>query len=220
MPNDVRSKKNIGTEHAYIGMPERQKTSQGREGETMSSHIEYEINKELGECYLFMGDYERAEDYYKKAASNTDSHSDPYLGLATIAMQRSDYPTAMLLYQKATSIQANDKSLTGMGLIEMEAGLHDDAFEHFREALMLNPGNLIAVNGLMREGYQLRRLGEVVGFMKKFLDMMPEKDGVRFSLAGCLIMLDRKAEARAELELIIKNSPDFTEAHELYALAS
>lgn len=27
----------------------------------MSSHLDYEINKELGECYLFMGDLEKAE---------------------------------------------------------------------------------------------------------------------------------------------------------------
>ena len=186
----------------------------------MSSHIEYEINKELGECYLFMGDYDRAEDYYKKAAANTDSSPDAYLGLATIAMQRSDYPAATALYKKANAVQANDKSLTGMGLIEMETGLHNDAFDHFCQALTINPGNLIAVNGLMREGYHLKRLDEVIGFMQKFLDLMPEKDGVRFSLAGCLIMLDRKAEARLELEYIIKNSPDFAEAHELYALAS
>ena len=26
----------------------------------MSSHLDYEINKELGECYLFMGDLDKA----------------------------------------------------------------------------------------------------------------------------------------------------------------
>jgi tetratricopeptide (TPR) repeat protein len=190
------------------------------EGKKMSTHIEYEINKELGECYLFMGDYDKAEEYYKKAAVNTDVHPEPYLGLATIAMQRSDYDAAMTLYKKALAVLENDKALTGIGLIEMETGKHEDAFAHFRRALELNPGNLIAVNGLLREGYNLKRLDEVVDFMKRFLDVVPEKDGVRFSLAGCLIMLDRKAEARAELEQILRNSPDFAEAQELYALAS
>jgi tetratricopeptide (TPR) repeat protein len=190
------------------------------EGRQMSTHIEYEINKELGECYLFMGDFDKAENYYKKAAANTRAHPEPYLGLATIAMQRLDYDSAMTLYKKATDIQPTDKSLTGMGLIEMETGKHTEAFEHFSQALELNPANLIAVNGLMREGYQLERLPEVVGFMKKFLDIVPEKDGVRFSLAACLIMLDRKHEARTELEHIMKNSPGFAEAQELYALAS
>ena len=35
----------------------------------MSNHLDYEINKELGECYLFMGELDKAEDYYTKAAA-------------------------------------------------------------------------------------------------------------------------------------------------------
>ena len=33
----------------------------------MSNHLDYEINKELGECYLFMGDLEKAEEYLSQA---------------------------------------------------------------------------------------------------------------------------------------------------------
>lgn len=54
----------------------------------MSSHLDYEINKELGECYLFMGELDKAENYYHKAAGSNGVHADPYLGLATIAVQR------------------------------------------------------------------------------------------------------------------------------------
>ena len=54
------------------------------------SHLDYEINKELGECYLFMGDLDKAEEYYRKAASSNGVHPDPYLGLATIAVQRGE----------------------------------------------------------------------------------------------------------------------------------
>ena len=35
----------------------------------MDNQLDYEINKELGECYLFMGDFDKAEEYYRKAAS-------------------------------------------------------------------------------------------------------------------------------------------------------
>ena len=43
----------------------------------MSSHLDYEINKELGECYLFMGELDKAEDYYTKAAANSEEQADP-----------------------------------------------------------------------------------------------------------------------------------------------
>ena len=54
----------------------------------MSQHLDYEINKELGECYLFMGDLDKAENYYRKAANSAGEYADSYLGLATIAVQR------------------------------------------------------------------------------------------------------------------------------------
>lgn len=52
----------------------------------MSGHMDYEINKELGECYLFMGELDKAEEYYKKAVGSNGIHPDPYLGLATVAV--------------------------------------------------------------------------------------------------------------------------------------
>ena len=33
----------------------------------MSNQLDYEINKELGECYLFMGDFDKAEECFKKS---------------------------------------------------------------------------------------------------------------------------------------------------------
>ena len=61
----------------------------------MSGQLDYEINKELGECYLFMGDLDKAEEYYGKAVTSNGIHADPYLGLATIAVQRGDLDKAM-----------------------------------------------------------------------------------------------------------------------------
>ena len=45
----------------------------------MSNHLDYEINKELGECYLFMGELDKAEDYYTRAAASGEDQSDPYM---------------------------------------------------------------------------------------------------------------------------------------------
>ena len=61
----------------------------------MSSHLDYEINKELGECYLFMGDLDKAEEYYRKAMASNGVHADPYLGLATVAIQRGNIDDAL-----------------------------------------------------------------------------------------------------------------------------
>jgi len=133
----------------------------------MSSHLDYEINKELGECYLFMGDFDKAEEYYKKAASSNGTHPDPYMGLATIAVQRGDLETALILYKKAAGIERSDKAIAGMGLVEMESGDNACAFDHFFQALSINPENMVAIFGIVRTGHAMDRLDEVIAFVRQ-----------------------------------------------------
>ncbi|AAS94801.1 tetratricopeptide repeat protein [Nitratidesulfovibrio vulgaris] len=182
----------------------------------MSSHLDYEINKELGECYLFMGDLEKAEDYYRKAAASNGVHPDPYLGLATIAVQRGALSDALVLYRKAADIEAGDKALAGMGLVEMEQGDAEAAYGHLAAALALNPENLVAMNCIVRLGYHFGRVADVVPYLENYLSLVPGKDTVRTTLAGCLITLGRPEEARAHLEQVLASDPANPEARSLY----
>lgn len=182
------------------------------------SHLDYEINKELGECYLFMGELDKAEDYYKKAASSNGIHPDPYLGLATIAVQRGELENALTLYVKAHGIDANDKTFAGIGLVKMEQGLKEEAFDLFIEALAKNPENMVALLSVIRLGHELERLPQIVPALESYLSINPGKSEVRYSLAGCMVCLDRKEEARAQLEQIASTDPGFAPARELLAL--
>ena len=182
----------------------------------MSSHLDYEINKELGECYLFMGDFDKAEGYYRKAAASNGVHPDPYLGLATIAVQRGQLEAAFELYAKAVSIEENDKALAGLGLVKMELGEHAEAFDYFERALGFNPENAVALNCLVREGYHLNQLERVVPCLEASLAVNPDKEEIRTSLAGCLVSLGREGEARKHLESILAINPASVNARELY----
>ncbi len=183
----------------------------------MSDHLDYEINRELGECYLFMGELDKAEEYYRKAAASNGVHPDPYLGLATIAMQRGMFDEAHVLYEKAAGIEPNDKALTGMGLVELEQGSHETAFGHFTQALEVNPANIIAAHGLVQLGYVLERIDTVIPKLQAFLELEPEKHAVRVSLVGCYISMGRKDEATVELEDLLRRDPANTAAQELYS---
>ncbi len=179
------------------------------------SHLDYEINKELGECYLFMGELDKAEDYYKKAAGSNGVHPDPYIGLATIAIQRGEYDSAMTLYEKAHSVEVTDKSFAGMGLIQMETSKQIDAFASFSEALTINPSNMVALFGIIRIGHESEMVAEAVPFLERFLEIEPEKHEVRYSLAGCFICMDMKDEAVQQLEMILEMDPANAAAKEL-----
>ncbi|MDQ7835688.1 MAG: tetratricopeptide repeat protein [Humidesulfovibrio sp.] len=179
------------------------------------SHLDYEINKELGECYLFMGELDKAEGYYQKAASSNGIHPDPYLGLATIAVQRGDLDNALALYSKAHGIGATDKTFAGIGLVKMELGAKAEAFDLFIEAVSRNPENMVALLSIIRLGHELDALEKVVPHLENYLSIDPDKSEVRYSLAGCMVCLDRKDEAQAQLELIVEKDPAFAPAREL-----
>ncbi|GFK93744.1 TPR repeat-containing protein YrrB [Fundidesulfovibrio magnetotacticus] len=181
----------------------------------MSGHLDYEINKELGECYLFMGDLDKAEEYYRKAMNSNGIHPDPYMGLATIAVHRGDLDAAFGFYRKAANVEATDKSLSGMALIEMERGEHEAAFGHFAQALDHNPENMVALYSLIRLGHAMDRVDEVVPHLEDCLAVDPLKHDIRYSLAGCLITAGRPEEAREHLERILQQEPSYARAVEL-----
>ena len=166
----------------------------------MSNQLDYEINKELGECYLFMGDFDKAEEYYRKAASSNSQSAAPFLGLATVAVQRSDL----------------DKALCGIGLVYMEQGEHQLAFDHFALALKKSRENIVALNCLVRESYQLGCVENALPYLEDTLKAGVEAEAVRVTLAGCLIYLGRADEARQHLEAVLGANPTNINAKELF----
>jgi tetratricopeptide (TPR) repeat protein len=180
------------------------------------NHVDYEINKELGECYLFMGEYEKAREYYTKAIENNNGMSDPYMGLAAIAVQDGKLDDAHTFYSKAQSLNPGEKPLAGMGMIEVEQGRYDEAFEHFRASLGYNAGNMMVVNSILQLAYVLNRLDEVLPLLEGALEG-GDSEAVRYALAACLITLGRDEEAKRHLEILLGEYPSNDSAKQLYA---
>ena len=182
----------------------------------MSKHIDYEINRELGECYLFMGEFDKAAEYYQKAVECGTGRAEPFMGLAAIFIQKGQLESARKSYMNAIEMAATDKAYAGLGLVEMENSEHDAAFGHFGDSLRLAPGNMIAMNAMLQLGYKLNRVEEVLPYLEASLEE-EDNDTVRFTLAGCLSHLGRNDEARTHLEILLSKDPANSNAQELYA---
>ena len=183
---------------------------------TMEKTIDYEINNEMGECYLFMGDYDKAADCYRKAASAPDCGAAPYMGLATIAIQNGEYDNALTLYKKALAKENNAKAHCGIGLVQMQLGHNEEAFDSFAETLKKLPSNMVALNCLVRTGYQLQRVEELLPYLEAALDSTEQTEAVRVALAGCFMYLGRNDEARRHLEIVLGSNPENVGAKEMF----
>lgn len=182
----------------------------------MSKHIDYEINRELGECYLFMGEYDKAADYYRKAAECGTGNPEPYMGLAAISIQHGDLEGARGSYQAAIELSPTDKAYAGLGLVAMEQNASNDAFDYFGKALELNINNMIAMNAMLQLAYQVGRVEEMLPHLTAALTEA-DNDTIRFTVAGCLSYLGRNEEAREHLEILLGKDPANSNAQELYA---
>lgn len=180
------------------------------------NQVDYEINKELGECYLFMGEYEKARDYYTRAIESNSGMSEPYMGLAAIAVNGGELENAYQFYKKANQISTGEKPLTGVGMIAMELGRHEEAFECFRAVLDHNPGNMMAVNSLLQLAYVLNRLEEAVPCLEAALEC-GDTEAVRYALAATHLSLGNEEDARVHLELLLGTNPSNDSAKQLYA---
>ena len=180
------------------------------------NQLDYEINKELGECYLFMGDYDKAEDYYRKAASCNSKNAAPFMGLATVAVQRAEFDKALVLYHKAAEVEESDKALCGIGLVHMERGEHEEAYDYFTRALNRTASNIVALNCMVRESYHLHKVEETLPYLENALKESDEKEEIRVTLAGCMIYLGRNREARELLENVLCDNPANGNARELF----
>lgn len=98
----------------------------------------------------------------------------------------------------------------------MEQGRHEEAFGHFARALDKSAENIVALNCLVRESYQVGCVEKVLPYLTAALETGVETEAVRVTLAGCLIYLGRSDEAREHLESVLGANPANSNAKELF----
>ncbi|MBN1350633.1 tetratricopeptide repeat protein [candidate division KSB1 bacterium] len=106
----------------------------------------------LGEIYLFMGDYDNAEDCFEQALETNDKFTASWHHLAQIYCDKGDYKKALAFYER--SLETNPVSLnlfithSRRALLNWRLGNYQQAIDSYSKALEIHKANFAVLSSM------------------------------------------------------------------------
>ncbi|KAB1257360.1 Bardet-Biedl syndrome 4 protein [Camelus dromedarius] len=102
---------------------------------------DWEICHNLGVCYIYLKQFNKAQDQLHNAL-HLNRHDLTYIMLGKIHLLEGDLDKAIEIYKKAVEFSPeNTELLTTLGLLYLQLGIYQKAFEHLGNALTYDPTN-------------------------------------------------------------------------------
>ncbi|KAK7068109.1 Bardet-Biedl syndrome 4 protein, partial [Halocaridina rubra] len=115
------------------------------QAENKSDKADWEIHHNLGVCYLHVKDFESAREQLIFALEQ-NKHHQTFSMLAKLYLLENDVPSAINTYRAAIEYFPENSDLhTTLGLLYMQSGKHQQAFEHLGTTLTYEPSNTRAI---------------------------------------------------------------------------
>jgi|SRR5579872_41465 len=170
-------------------------------------------NYMLGTALVRDGQVAKGQVVIDKILKNGDS-AEARLLMGTTKFMVSDFSGALVDFQKAADLNPNLPDVYSYyGLALLSTGDQAGAKKAFERELQSDPNNFAAN---LRMGVLLRQDEDNDGAMKFFqhaLEIRPGDFGVRYQIASVKLAKGQLDDARRDLEALIKEAPQFTEAH-------
>ncbi|XP_047015808.1 Bardet-Biedl syndrome 4 protein [Ictalurus punctatus] len=126
---------------------------------------DWEINHNLGVCYIYTKDFKSAEEHLNTALQ-LNKHDMTYMMLGKSYLLQGDTEKAIEIYKSAVEFSPeNTELLTTLGLLYMQLGKYQRAFEHLGNALTYDPNNYKAI---LAAGSMMQRHGDFDVAMNKY----------------------------------------------------
>lgn len=163
---------------------------------------------ERGELATKNGSYAEAEGILKQAAALNPGSARCWKAWGTLRLIERDFVRAKDYFIRAQRLDAKDaKILCGLAMSEMGLQSYDLAYEALRQALSLDPYNLLAIKQLVECSYLLNRYTDLEQILKGYTERFTEDLEMRFCLAGCRYKLGNIEAARQMIEQILSVNP-------------
>ena len=173
----------------------------------------------LGTALVRDGQVAKGQVIINRILKNGDS-AEARLLLGTTKLQVNDLSGALTDLQKAVELNPNLPDLYSYyGLALMSTGDQAGAQKAFEQALKNDPNSFesnLRMGVLLRED---QNYGAALQHLRHALDVRPGDLGVRYQIAAAELSLGQVEKARSDLEAIVKEAPNFTEAHVSLATA-
>jgi tetratricopeptide (TPR) repeat protein len=167
----------------------------------------------LGTALVRDNQVARGQVVIDRILRNGDS-AEARLLLGTTKLNVNDFSGALEDLSKAVELNPKLPDVYSFyGLALMRRGDTKGGAEAFRKELAANPNDF---NSNLELGALLRldeNYDEAVPYLRRALQVRPGDPGVRYQLAAIAFSRGDVEDARTQLESIVKESPNFTEAH-------
>lgn len=117
---------------------------------------DWELHHNLGVCYMHLKEYEDAREHLMFALE-VNKHHQTFAMLARLYLLDNDIPSAINTYRAAIEYFPENGDLhTALGLLYMQTGKHQQAFEHLGTTLTFDANNTRAIlaAGSMMQSHQ------------------------------------------------------------------
>jgi len=167
----------------------------------------------LGMSFIRGGEVQKGEVLVNKILRNGDS-AEAHLMLGAARLEI--YDASGAVDELSTAVKLDPKLplahyLYGNALLTL--GHRDDAMQCFREELAIDPnefGSNLYLGVLLNQAEQYK---EAVPYLTRALQVRPDDPAVRYQIAMGQIGMGNLEQAKKSLEALIKDSPNFLDAH-------
>jgi Tfp pilus assembly protein PilF len=173
----------------------------------------------LGTALIRDGQASQGQVLVDRILRNGDS-AEAHLMLGTAKIQAADFSGAREELAKALALNPN---LPGAHVLYAHTlqvtGGPEEALKEFKAELAIDPHNFesnLQIGAMLR---QEQKYEEAKPYLTRALATRPGDLAVRYQLAAIALSEGKPDEARRELESIVKESPQFTEAHVSLSIA-
>jgi tetratricopeptide (TPR) repeat protein len=144
---------------------------------------------------------------------NGDS-AEAHLMMGSAKLTALDYAGARDDFSKAVALNPKLPELHGLyGVTLLSTGDAEAAQREFRTELLSDPNSFESNLELGVLARQDQKYAEATAYFDRALRVRPGDLGVRYQIANIMLAESKTEESRQELESIIKEAPQFTEAH-------